>query len=122
VASATFDRQSVAVPQRDAAELTFENGLVLDAIQALVGSISENFLAISLEADLSSESVIVHFALAEESDTDREEIEEDFPVELIAPGGRTNLDVRTEIWIGSDIVRDRWPGLSHRMLFARRSI
>lgn len=84
--------------QRDAVELSFENGLVLDAIQALVGSISENFLAISLKVDLLPESVIVYFALAE--DEEAREIYETMlatrnPLGLLSE----DTDVRTgELW------------------------
>ena len=55
--------------------LDFENRMVLEAIQASLGSISENVRFIGIDTTL-DKKVSVYFILEKENELDREEIEE----------------------------------------------
>jgi hypothetical protein len=57
-----------------------ENMIVLCVVQALWGALSPNMKAVTLE--FPGDDVVVHFLLHQESSTDREEIEEEFPTEV----------------------------------------
>jgi hypothetical protein len=59
-----------------------ENMIVLMVLQALLGTLSSNVKALTLE--FGSEGVTAHFLLREESSEDREQIEENLPTEVSA--------------------------------------
>jgi hypothetical protein len=61
-------------------QLYRENMIELLVLQALLGTISTNVKALTLEFD--EEQVTAHFLLRGESRRDREEIEENLPVEV----------------------------------------
>lgn len=63
-------------------ELYRENMIVLCVVQALWGALSPNMKAVTLE--FLGEDVVAHFLLHRESAIDREEVEEEFPVEVDA--------------------------------------
>jgi hypothetical protein len=57
-----------------------ENQIELMVLQALYGVLSSNIKALTLE--YVERDVVVHFLLGQESEVDREEIEENFPTEI----------------------------------------
>jgi hypothetical protein len=59
-----------------------ENMIVLAVVQALCGSVSSNVKAVTVE--FPGDSVLVHFLLRQDAVDDREEIMDDFPVEVVA--------------------------------------
>ena len=60
--------------ERDPAELVAENAHVLTLVQAMLGTISPNMRAVSVE--LTERGVRLHFLLAEEDEGDGEAIED----------------------------------------------
>ena len=62
------------MPRRDPEELAAENAHVLNLVQAMIGLISPNMRAVSVE--LAGRGVRLHFLLAEEDGADREAIED----------------------------------------------
>ena len=62
-----------SMTRRDPSELAFENASVLDLVQALIGCVSANLRAVTIE--VVQERVRLHFLLAEESTTNREEFD-----------------------------------------------
>ena len=61
-------------------ELDRQNQIEIVVLQALCGVLSSNIKALTLE--YLERDVVVHFLLREESEVDREEIEENFPTEV----------------------------------------
>jgi hypothetical protein len=55
-------------------EVASINGRVVNLVQAMLGSISENFRAVSI--DVTPAAVKLHFLLERDSDADREEIDD----------------------------------------------
>jgi hypothetical protein len=97
--------------------LEWENLLVLHVVQALLGSVSPNMRAVSVEA-LPGRSARVHFALAQESEEDNEEIAE-IVGELDALfGGDVRID--TEVWAGDRWWDSDWPGRDRRLVYAAK--
>ena len=62
------------MPERDPAEVVAENAHVLNLVQAMLGFISPNMRAVSVEP--AERGVRLHFLLAEEDEGDREAIED----------------------------------------------
>lgn len=85
--------------KRDPAELDFENAQVLNLVQAMCGLISPNMRAVSLECV--DGRVVLHFVLAEESDADRENID-DILFEFTALQNRL-IDISSSVAVSSGL-------------------
>ncbi|WP_169979132.1 hypothetical protein, partial [Tautonia rosea] len=102
------------MPACDSAELAFENARVLDLVQAMFGAISPNMRAISLECV--DGGVLLRFLLAEESEVDREEID-DILFEFEALQERA-IEIRSSVVVSSrPEARVELPG---RWVFGRK--
>jgi hypothetical protein len=100
-----------------AAALTWENLLVLHLVQALLGSVSANMKAISVEA-LPDRSARVYFAVAHGSEQDDEEIEEIVgELDALFEG---NVRIDTEVWTGDRWWDSDWPGRDRRLVYAAK--
>ena len=95
---------------------SFENDRVLDVVQALVGTIDTELLAVAISADASTRSVDIY--VASSGPLTEPEFAEELADEVEALGGG-DLTVRAHHWTGTDWTRD-WPGSGHRIVFGRR--
>ena len=93
----------------------FENYVVVQVVQALLGSISTNMTAIAISTR-PDRSVVIHFALGTDDSEDREEIKE-IVGELNALFGGT-VDVVTDIWVGDNWWRSDWAGARGRLVYS----
>lgn len=95
-------------------QLAHENDLILMLGQALLGSISPNMRAISLE--VIAGGARLHFLLAEDDPWDRSEIENEVPCEFGCLSERS-ITVESSIRISRDEIRTSLPG---RLVYMRR--
>lgn len=102
------------MPRRNPVELAFENARVLDLVQAMLGAISPNMRAVSLECP--DGKVHLHFLLAEESEADREEIDDIlFEFEVLQERG---IEIRSSVVVSyRPEARVEMPG---RWVFSRK--
>jgi hypothetical protein len=73
-----------------------ENFIILMVLQALFGTLSPNLKALTLEFG-DNNDIVAHFLLRQESDADREEIEENFPTEVSVMTNGIELGDGTEL-------------------------
>lgn len=100
--------------------LDWENEVVLELVQNLIGLISPNMSAVSVEVGPPGEKITVYFALKAESEEDRDTIDE-VPTYLAAGLGHFELPIETNIWVGSKWSKGDWPGHKKRMVYGEKS-
>lgn len=98
-------------------ELKFENEVMLSVVQALIGAVRPEVVAITIATSKESVSVDLYFLATEIRDELREivdEVETDLDA-LLAGAARivSHLDV------GDDWTDSTWTGRHHRAVFAR---
>ena len=101
--------------RREPSELAFENARVLDLVHAMIGGVSANLRAVTIE--VVQERVRLHFLLAEESTTDREEID-DIIFEFEAP--QECLNVVAEVCVLVSPEASALTMLPGRRIFGRK--
>lgn len=102
--------------ERVADELTFENTQVLYLVQAMIGDISPNIRAVSLECV--ARAVRLHFLLAQEQATDRESIDDIvFEFEALQERG---IEVNLSVVVSSR--QEASAELPGRRVFGRREV
>jgi hypothetical protein len=89
-------------------ELYRENMIIVMVLQALLGTLSLNMKALTLEFGGDNE-VVAHFLLRQESGPDREEIEENFPTEVSVFTNGTELGEVLAVPV-IEFVTDHEPG------------
>ena len=97
----------------------WENLIVAEVVQALLGSITPNMKAISIEMGAGRDLVTVHFALETQTKEEQGEIEE-FVEELdVLLGGETRIE--TDVWVGPEWWSSDWQGRSARLVYAAKA-
>jgi hypothetical protein len=97
-------------------DLAFENDIVLAMVQALIGTITSDVLAISISTDLVPRSVDLNFAVSKSGGQLLELVDEiETDLSALTDG---SVAIRSHIWIG-DTWTSGWPGYKRRMVFAR---
>lgn len=92
-----------------------ENWLALMAVQAFLGAVSTNVLAVAVETN-ASDAATVHVAIREPAQEDEVEIEESlFSMGALLEG---RIDLTQDIVIGD--VPDAWRSRPYRLVFAAR--
>lgn len=96
-------------------DVAFENRRVLELVEALVGEIGSELIAVSLVTDR-RERLVDLFVAATSPVRDDFFVDLTGEVDALADG---DVLIRPHLWIGPTWQRD-WPGRSHRLVFARR--
>jgi hypothetical protein len=95
--------------------LAYENARVLDMVQAMIGKITPNMRAISIETDHEGERVDIHFAMVAVDPLDRQEMEEiAFDMDNLS---EARAHIESHVTVTDDWVED-WPGREHRLLYS----
>ena len=98
-------------------ELQFENSMVLTVVQALIGAVTANIMAVSLSAKFSQSDLRVYYAvdwIDPRFDDLVEQIETD--IEGLTAGA---VRIQSEVWEGSTWATEAWEGRNQRFVFAR---
>jgi hypothetical protein len=104
------------LPATEVDQLDWANWLTLQTVQAFVGAISDNFLAVAVEPRAAG--VAVHVALREPSTDDEEAISDAIDDLDVLLDGKVTID--RQVVIGATEARS-WMGVSERRLvFLRR--
>ncbi|MGI5230614.1 hypothetical protein [Actinoallomurus sp. CA-142502] len=95
--------------------MEFENSVVLQVLQASHGLISPDMLAIS--AKVSSENVVLYFALRRKTDEVDEDVEDIiFELDALLGGG---VMLEAQIYVGTP--DENWPGRSCRLVYLAKN-
>ena len=94
----------------------WQNDRVINMVQAMIGGLTTNMRAVSIETDYEQRSIDVYFALVEQGPDEIEEMEEILDaLDVLAVNELRRIDLH--VWVGSDWVMD-WPGREHRVVYA----
>ena len=91
----------------------WENYVVAQTAQALLGLVSPRLRAVAVQTDADREQVLLYFAMSECEDEDREDVSDvAFELDVLLEG---HTRIGTDIYVGSDLAQ--WPGRGKRLVF-----
>jgi hypothetical protein len=98
-------------------ELEFQNSVVLSVVQALLGAVGPEVVAVALATSMEHQAVDLFFLATEESEDLREVVEEiETDLDALLCG---SVRISSRIEIGADWTDASWGGRPHRPVFAR---
>ena len=95
--------------------LDVENVVVIAAVQALVGAVTESMRAVAVDVDAVAGTAVLHVALRR-PDPAAAALLEEVADDINQLSGDV-VAVSVETWVGQDWT-DRWPGRHLRMVYA----
>ena len=98
-------------------ELEFQNRVVLTVVQALVGAVRPEVVAVTLATSYDSQAADLYFLVTEVSEDLRETVDEiKTDLDALLSG---SVRISSHLDVGPDWTDANWSGRHHRPIFAR---